>query len=94
MEGWDAIAAMILSTMLLLLSVSSFLAAVEMCINECLMSEVNSLCLSITGQRVPLAPSKHLLTVVGMLETSNLSDKSGSKIAIEHMDSLIVLCIF
>ena len=29
-----------------------------------------------------------------MSETSNLSDKSVSKIAIEHMDSLIVLGIF
>lgn len=94
MEGCGVIATMIFSTSLLLLLVFSFPAVVEMSMDECLMLEVNSLSLSIMGQRVPLTFSKCSLTVVDMLETSNLRDKSVSKIAIEHMYTLIVLGIF
>ena len=90
----DPIALMIFLAKVLLSSRSSFLAAVEMYINECLILEVSSLSLSIMGLSVLVAPSRCSFTGVAMSETSNLSDKSVSRVATEHIDSSIVLGIF
>ena len=88
------IAVMMFLAKVVLSSGSGFLAAVDMCINECLILEVSSSSLLIMGLSVPVAPSRCSFTVVAMSETSDLSDKSVSRVTTEHIDSLIVLSIF
>ena len=88
----DEIAVMIFWTELLLFVVR-FSAMLDMLAVERAMLEASALSLSMVGQRVPLAPSRHSLIVVEISETKELLDRSVSRIEMERMASSNVLGI-